>query len=176
MTKKFNYLCWILLKSTKVPWLETPLLIFIVGVSYTMLYNYLDFPAGVVPITTVTKEDDEELKKYKGHYEDMWDKVFVKVCSLGCSRCTFVSQCFDAWCKKPLSPQLCCSFRQWRELWDSRWLSSVWLCHGRRSCVSGSWRRWRSWPVKSRENLACDAVESRRRRRRRASAESARHI
>uniref|UniRef100_A0A674J229 Fatty-acid amide hydrolase 1 n=1 Tax=Terrapene triunguis TaxID=2587831 RepID=A0A674J229_9SAUR len=50
-----------------------------VAASYTILYNYLDFPAGVVPVTTVTKEDEEELKTYRGHYNDWWDKVFVKV-------------------------------------------------------------------------------------------------
>ncbi|XP_053103241.1 fatty-acid amide hydrolase 1-like [Hemicordylus capensis] len=49
-----------------------------VGSSYTILYNYLDFPAGVVPVTTVTEEDEEELKSYRGHYNDMWDKVFVE--------------------------------------------------------------------------------------------------
>ncbi|XP_067324004.1 fatty-acid amide hydrolase 1-like isoform X2 [Anolis sagrei] len=45
---------------------------------YTMLYNYLDFPAGVVPVTTVTKEDEEELKNFRGYYNDMWDKIFAK--------------------------------------------------------------------------------------------------
>ncbi|XP_043346479.1 fatty-acid amide hydrolase 1 isoform X3 [Dermochelys coriacea] len=49
-----------------------------VAVSYTILYNYLDFPAGVVPVTTVTKEDEEELKAHRGHYNDWWDKIFVK--------------------------------------------------------------------------------------------------
>ncbi|XP_050817664.1 fatty-acid amide hydrolase 1-like [Gopherus flavomarginatus] len=49
-----------------------------VAASYTILYNYLDFPAGVVPVTAVTKEDEEELKNHRGHYNDWWDKVFVK--------------------------------------------------------------------------------------------------
>lgn len=44
-----------------------------------MLYNYLDFPAGVVPVTTVTKEDEEELKSFKGHYNDLGDKLHAKV-------------------------------------------------------------------------------------------------
>ncbi|XP_032074829.1 fatty-acid amide hydrolase 1-like isoform X2 [Thamnophis elegans] len=46
--------------------------------SNTMLYNYLDFPAGVVPVTTVTKEDEEELKSFKGHYNDFGDKLHAK--------------------------------------------------------------------------------------------------
>ncbi|XP_067423896.1 vitamin D3 hydroxylase-associated protein-like isoform X2 [Emydura macquarii macquarii] len=41
-----------------------------VAASYTILYNYLDFPAGVVPVTTVTEEDEEELKNHRGHYND----------------------------------------------------------------------------------------------------------
>ncbi|XP_026562958.1 fatty-acid amide hydrolase 1-like [Pseudonaja textilis] len=44
----------------------------------TILYNYLDFPAGVVPVTTVTKEDEEELKSFKGHFNDLGDKFFAK--------------------------------------------------------------------------------------------------
>ncbi|XP_008107758.1 fatty-acid amide hydrolase 1 [Anolis carolinensis] len=48
------------------------------GAIYTMLYNYLDFPAGVVPVTTVTKEDEEELKNFRGYYNDIWDKIFAK--------------------------------------------------------------------------------------------------
>ncbi|XP_070795689.1 fatty-acid amide hydrolase 1-like [Pituophis catenifer annectens] len=47
-------------------------------ISNTILYNYLDFPAGVVPVTTVTKEDEEELKSFKGHYNDLGDKLFAK--------------------------------------------------------------------------------------------------
>ncbi|XP_078527818.1 vitamin D3 hydroxylase-associated protein-like [Lissotriton helveticus] len=49
-----------------------------VAVSYTILYNLLDFPAGVVPATLVTTKDEEELKHYKGHYQDPWDKLFPK--------------------------------------------------------------------------------------------------
>ncbi|XP_061488854.1 fatty-acid amide hydrolase 1-like isoform X2 [Rhineura floridana] len=48
------------------------------AISYTILYNFLDFPAGVVPVTSVTKEDEEDQKSLRGHYNDMWDKVFVK--------------------------------------------------------------------------------------------------
>ncbi|XP_003220325.2 vitamin D3 hydroxylase-associated protein [Anolis carolinensis] len=42
--------------------------------SYTNLYNVLNFPAGIVPVTTVSKADEEELAHYKGHYGDPWDK------------------------------------------------------------------------------------------------------
>ncbi|XP_064284842.1 vitamin D3 hydroxylase-associated protein-like [Passer domesticus] len=42
--------------------------------SYTNLYNVLDFPAGVVPVSTVTRADEEELQHYRGHYGDPWDK------------------------------------------------------------------------------------------------------
>ncbi|XP_056410650.1 fatty-acid amide hydrolase 1-like [Hyla sarda] len=48
------------------------------AVSYTILYNLLDFPAGVLPVTTVTSEDEEALKKYEGHYKDPWDKLLKK--------------------------------------------------------------------------------------------------
>uniref|UniRef100_A0A6I8PYC5 Fatty-acid amide hydrolase 1 n=1 Tax=Xenopus tropicalis TaxID=8364 RepID=A0A6I8PYC5_XENTR len=45
------------------------------AVSYTILYNLVDFPVGVVPVTTVTKDDEEGLKAYKGHKKDYWDKL-----------------------------------------------------------------------------------------------------
>lgn len=47
--------------------------------SYTNLYNVLNFPAGVVPVSTVTRADEEELKHYRGHYEDPWDKRLKEV-------------------------------------------------------------------------------------------------
>ncbi|NXF86482.1 FAAH1 hydrolase, partial [Eubucco bourcierii] len=49
-----------------------------VAVSYTMLYNALDFPTGVVPVTLVTDEDEEELKDYKGYFQDWWDRTLAK--------------------------------------------------------------------------------------------------
>nr|XP_019936037.1 PREDICTED: fatty-acid amide hydrolase 1 isoform X2 [Paralichthys olivaceus] len=49
----------------------------------TMLYNLLTFPAGVVPVTTVTAEDEEELKYYKGVYQDHWDRLFKEAVSGG---------------------------------------------------------------------------------------------
>uniref|UniRef100_A0A8D0W3B4 Fatty-acid amide hydrolase 1 n=1 Tax=Sus scrofa TaxID=9823 RepID=A0A8D0W3B4_PIG len=48
------------------------------AVSYTLLYNCLDFPAGVVPVTTVTAEDEAQMEHYKGYFGDIWDKVVQK--------------------------------------------------------------------------------------------------
>ncbi|XP_052521739.1 fatty-acid amide hydrolase 1-like isoform X2 [Tympanuchus pallidicinctus] len=45
-----------------------------VAVSYTMLYNSLDFPVGVVPVTLATDEDEKELKNYQGYFRDWWDR------------------------------------------------------------------------------------------------------
>ncbi|NXG42323.1 FAAH1 hydrolase, partial [Psilopogon haemacephalus] len=52
-----------------------------VAVSYTMLYNALDFPVGVVPVTLVTDEDEEELKSYRGYFQDWWDRTLAKAFS-----------------------------------------------------------------------------------------------
>ncbi|MCJ8729208.1 hypothetical protein PDJAM_G00103420 [Pangasius djambal] len=48
------------------------------GLSYTALYNVLNFPVGVVPVTEVTAEDEDQLKHYTGNFGDSWDKLFVK--------------------------------------------------------------------------------------------------
>ncbi|KAM5266407.1 fatty-acid amide hydrolase 1 isoform 1-T5 [Hipposideros larvatus] len=48
------------------------------AVSYTLLYNCLDFPAGVVPVTTVTVEDEAQMEHYRGYFGDIWDKVLQK--------------------------------------------------------------------------------------------------
>uniref|UniRef100_A0A8C5Q7Y5 Fatty-acid amide hydrolase 1 n=1 Tax=Leptobrachium leishanense TaxID=445787 RepID=A0A8C5Q7Y5_9ANUR len=53
------------------------------AVSYSILYNLVDFPAGVVPVTTVTKEDEENLKSYVGHYNDFWDRLMKKAVTDG---------------------------------------------------------------------------------------------
>ncbi|NWS01668.1 VDHAP protein, partial [Motacilla alba] len=47
----------------------------IAAISSTMLYNVLNFPAGVVPVSTVTEADEEELKLYKGCCDDPWDRT-----------------------------------------------------------------------------------------------------
>ncbi|KAM5127148.1 fatty-acid amide hydrolase 1-like, partial [Mantella aurantiaca] len=46
--------------------------------SFTMIFNMLNFPAGVLPVTMVTAEDEEELKHYKGYYNDLWDKELIQ--------------------------------------------------------------------------------------------------
>ncbi|KAM8930075.1 vitamin D3 hydroxylase-associated protein-like isoform 2-T2 [Pelodytes ibericus] len=48
------------------------------GFCFTMLFNILNLPAGVLPVTTLTPEDEEELKHYKGYYNDPWDKEVIK--------------------------------------------------------------------------------------------------
>uniref|UniRef100_A0A3P9JB35 Fatty-acid amide hydrolase 1 n=1 Tax=Oryzias latipes TaxID=8090 RepID=A0A3P9JB35_ORYLA len=45
------------------------------GISYTMIYNLLNFPAGVVPVSRVTAADEENLKHYKGNFQDYLDKL-----------------------------------------------------------------------------------------------------
>ncbi|XP_054240118.1 vitamin D3 hydroxylase-associated protein-like [Indicator indicator] len=45
------------------------------AISSTMLYNVLNFPAGVVPVSTVTEADEEELKLYQGCCGDPWDQM-----------------------------------------------------------------------------------------------------
>ncbi|KAI3368829.1 hypothetical protein L3Q82_025812, partial [Scortum barcoo] len=42
--------------------------------SCTMTYNLLNFPVGVVPVSTVTAEDEKELRHYKGTYQDFLDR------------------------------------------------------------------------------------------------------
>ncbi|XP_005072131.1 fatty-acid amide hydrolase 1 [Mesocricetus auratus] len=48
------------------------------AISYTVLYNCLDFPAGVVPVTTVTAEDDAQMEHYRGYFGDIWDIILKK--------------------------------------------------------------------------------------------------
>lgn len=49
------------------------------AVSSTMLYNVLNFPAGVVPVSVVTEADEEELKLYRGCCDDSWDRTLKQV-------------------------------------------------------------------------------------------------
>jgi len=42
--------------------------------NYTTMFNVLDCPAGVVPMTKVTRDDIESLDSYQGHYNDTYDK------------------------------------------------------------------------------------------------------
>lgn len=50
-----------------------------VSTSYTTLFNLLNFPVGVVPVTTVTAQDEEEMTFYKGYYRDSYDRSFSEV-------------------------------------------------------------------------------------------------
>ena len=50
--------------------------------SYTVLYNLLNCPAGVVPVTQTTVNDVATLSYYKGHYGDPWDDFVKEVCML----------------------------------------------------------------------------------------------
>ncbi|KAM9384752.1 fatty-acid amide hydrolase 1 [Pholidichthys leucotaenia] len=52
-------------------------------VGYTMLYNLLTFPAGAVTVSTVTAEDEEQLKDYRGIYQDRWDRLFKEAVTGG---------------------------------------------------------------------------------------------
>uniref|UniRef100_A0A3Q3VIG4 Fatty-acid amide hydrolase 1 n=1 Tax=Mola mola TaxID=94237 RepID=A0A3Q3VIG4_MOLML len=52
-------------------------------ISLTTLYNILNFPAGVVPVSTVTAEDEQELKHYTGLYQDNFDKLFKEAVAGG---------------------------------------------------------------------------------------------
>uniref|UniRef100_A0A3Q3CYM8 Fatty acid amide hydrolase n=1 Tax=Haplochromis burtoni TaxID=8153 RepID=A0A3Q3CYM8_HAPBU len=47
--------------------------------NYTFVYNLLNFPAGVVTVSTVTAEDEEEFE----HYPDKFDKVLKEVMTGG---------------------------------------------------------------------------------------------
>lgn len=48
---------------------------FSVNTNYTFVYNILNFPAGVVTVSTVTAEDEEEFE----HYPDKFNKVLKEV-------------------------------------------------------------------------------------------------
>uniref|UniRef100_A0A669DJ53 Fatty-acid amide hydrolase 1 n=1 Tax=Oreochromis niloticus TaxID=8128 RepID=A0A669DJ53_ORENI len=50
-----------------------------VNTNYTFLYNLLNFPAGVVTVSTVTAEDEEEFE----HYPNKFNKVFKEAVAGG---------------------------------------------------------------------------------------------
>ncbi|XP_059503972.1 vitamin D3 hydroxylase-associated protein-like [Stegostoma tigrinum] len=43
-----------------------------------VIFNLLNFPSGVVPVSTVTEQDEEDLKSYVGYCNDLWDRTFKK--------------------------------------------------------------------------------------------------
>lgn len=49
-----------------------------VTASYKLIFNLLNFPAGVVPVGKVIEKDEDELKDYVGYYNDFWEKTFKK--------------------------------------------------------------------------------------------------
>ncbi|XP_019356912.1 PREDICTED: vitamin D3 hydroxylase-associated protein-like [Gavialis gangeticus] len=89
--------------------------------SYTNLYNVLNFPAGVVPVTTVTHIDEEELKDYRGHYGDLWDKR-LKEAVEGAVGLPVAVQCVAL----PWQEELCLRFMKEVET----------LAHGRRQSLT----------------------------------------
>ncbi|CAH1243437.1 FAAH [Branchiostoma lanceolatum] len=50
----------------------------VVATCYTMLFNLLNFPAGVVPVTMVTEEDDRLLNDWRGYGNDLVDQLLRK--------------------------------------------------------------------------------------------------
>ena len=71
--------CWAHTEGVKVFPVAMSSLFPPVAVSYTMLYNSLDFPVGVVPVTLATDEDEKELKNYQGYFQDWWDRPLATV-------------------------------------------------------------------------------------------------
>ncbi|XP_035688242.1 fatty-acid amide hydrolase 1-like [Branchiostoma floridae] len=59
---------------------------------YCSLFNLLDFPAGVVPVTMVTEEDDRPLDDWRGYGNDLMDKV-IKETTRGAVRLPVAVQC-----------------------------------------------------------------------------------
>nr|XP_009503268.1 PREDICTED: vitamin D3 hydroxylase-associated protein-like [Phalacrocorax carbo] len=75
------------------------------AISSTMLYNILNFPAGVVPVSTVTEADEEELKLYRGCCDDPWDRT-LKQAVAGATGLPLAVQCVAL----PWQEELCLRF------------------------------------------------------------------
>uniref|UniRef100_A0A3B5LVA6 Amidase domain-containing protein n=1 Tax=Xiphophorus couchianus TaxID=32473 RepID=A0A3B5LVA6_9TELE len=73
--------------------------------SLTMIYNLLNFPAGAVPVSTVTAQDEEDLKHFKGLYQDTWDKLH-KLAVSGAEGLPVAVQCVAL----PWQDELCLRF------------------------------------------------------------------
>nr|XP_013798985.1 PREDICTED: fatty-acid amide hydrolase 1-like [Apteryx mantelli mantelli] len=67
-------LCPVLGPAFTLGYLETNL----DSLSSTMLYNILNFPAGVVPVAVVTEADEEQLQLYSGYLDEPWDEKLRK--------------------------------------------------------------------------------------------------
>lgn len=48
--------------------------------SYSTPFTVTNCPAGAVPVTKVTQQDIDELKRHRGHYNDQWDQHLIKAC------------------------------------------------------------------------------------------------
>uniref|UniRef100_A0A3B3VQK8 Fatty-acid amide hydrolase 1 n=1 Tax=Poecilia latipinna TaxID=48699 RepID=A0A3B3VQK8_9TELE len=73
--------------------------------SLTMIYNLLNFPAGAVPVSTVTAQDEEDLKHLKGLYQDTWEKMHKEAVS-GAEGLPVAVQCVAL----PWQDELCLRF------------------------------------------------------------------
>ncbi|KAK1795849.1 hypothetical protein P4O66_009872 [Electrophorus voltai] len=71
-------LFYFLLKMLFAPVPDSGFYLFSGSLSYTVMYNLLNFPAGVVPVTTVTADDEAQMNRYRGNFADIWDKLFLK--------------------------------------------------------------------------------------------------
>ncbi|XP_066297047.1 fatty-acid amide hydrolase 1-like isoform X1 [Branchiostoma lanceolatum] len=60
--------------------------------AYTSLFNLLNFPAGVVPVTMVTEEDERMLDDWRGYGNDGFDK-FIKETTKGAVGLPVAVQC-----------------------------------------------------------------------------------
>ncbi|XP_010221346.1 PREDICTED: fatty-acid amide hydrolase 1, partial [Tinamus guttatus] len=67
-------LCPVLGPAFSLDYVETNL----DALSSTMLYNILNFPVGVVPVTVVTEADEEQLQLYSGYLDEPWDRGLRK--------------------------------------------------------------------------------------------------
>uniref|UniRef100_V9KM32 Fatty-acid amide hydrolase 1 n=1 Tax=Callorhinchus milii TaxID=7868 RepID=V9KM32_CALMI len=50
----------------------------IAAASGMSIFNLLNYPAGIVPVSKVSEQDEEELKHYTGYNNDFWDRTFKK--------------------------------------------------------------------------------------------------
>ncbi|KFU96313.1 Fatty-acid amide hydrolase 1, partial [Chaetura pelagica] len=85
------------------------------AISSTMLYNVLNFPAGIVPVSKVTEADEEELKLYQGCCDDAWDRT-LKQAVAGAVGLPVAVQCVAL----PWQEELCLRFMKEVETLSSK--------------------------------------------------------
>ncbi|RMC08632.1 hypothetical protein DUI87_14880 [Hirundo rustica rustica] len=93
------------------------------AISSTMLYNVLNFPAGVVPVSTVTEADEEELKLYKGCCDDPWDRALKQVWEVVEQRLLVGAQAVSGAVGMPVAVQ--CVALPWQEELCLRFMKEV---------------------------------------------------